>query len=71
MATRPTPETMSDVKISNIDILDHQEMQMLYPGCIAIIPGDSNLIENVYMSYVRIESFRLGQLINMRGKPDA
>jgi hypothetical protein len=56
------PETMSDVKISNIDILDHRDMQMLYQGCIAIIPGDINLNENVYI--------RLGQLINMRGKPD-
>jgi hypothetical protein len=64
------PETMSDVKISNIDILDHRDMQMLYQGCIAIIPGDINLNENVYIMYVRVENFRLRPLINMRGKPD-
>jgi hypothetical protein len=67
---KANPETVSDVKISNIDILDHREIQLLYQGCVAIVPGDSNLIESVYISYVRVENFRLEQLINMRGKLD-
>jgi hypothetical protein len=60
------PETMDGITIRNIDILDHREMQMLYQGCIALNPGDSNLIQNILVDDVRVEDFRLGQLINMR-----
>lgn len=35
-------------------------------GCIAINPGDSNFISNVYIEDVREEDFRLGQVVNMR-----
>jgi hypothetical protein len=60
------PETMSGIEITNIDILDHREMQVDYQGCIALNPGDDNLIENVYIDDIRVENFRLGQLVNMR-----
>jgi hypothetical protein len=43
------PETLSGITITNIDILDHREMQVDYQGCIALNPGDENLIENVYI----------------------
>jgi hypothetical protein len=56
---------MSGVTIRNIDILDHRELQMGYQGCIAIDPGDSNLIRDVLIDDVRVEDFRIGQLINM------
>lgn len=61
-----SPETLSDLTFSNIDILDHREPQMLYQGCIALNPGDSNLIKNVRCEDIRVEDFRQGQLINMR-----
>ncbi|KAE8381913.1 hypothetical protein BDV26DRAFT_278509 [Aspergillus bertholletiae] len=61
-----SPETMDGVTIRNIDILDHREPQMWYQGCIAINPGDSNLIQNVHIEDVRVEDFRLGQLLNFR-----
>ncbi|MGO4431352.1 endo-polygalacturonase, partial [Streptomyces sp. MCAF7] len=35
-------------------------------GCIALNPGDSNLIRNVRVDGVRVEDFREGQLIHMR-----
>ncbi|KAJ5646180.1 hypothetical protein N7490_002552 [Penicillium lividum] len=60
------PETMSGVTIRNVDILDHREPQVNYQGCIAINPGDENVIENVLIGDVRVEDFRLGQLINFR-----
>ncbi|KAB8275266.1 hypothetical protein BDV30DRAFT_225308 [Aspergillus minisclerotigenes] len=60
------PETMDGITIRNIDILDHREPQMWYQGCIAINPGDSNLIQNVHIEDVRVEDFRLGQLLNFR-----
>jgi hypothetical protein len=60
------PETMSGITITNIDILDHREPQVDYQGCIALNPGDGNLIENVYIDDIRVENFRLGQLVNIR-----
>ena len=60
------PETMDGVTIRNIDIMDHHEPQMWYQGCIAINPGDENLIQNVYIEDIRVENFRLGQLVNLR-----
>ncbi|KAM0284041.1 hypothetical protein ACHAQH_002236 [Verticillium albo-atrum] len=59
------PETLSELTFSNIDILDHREFQMGYQGCIAINPGDSNLVKNVLIEDVRVENFRHGQLITM------
>lgn len=60
------PETLSDVTISNLDILDHREPQMDYQGCIALNVGDANTIRGVLVEDVRVENFREGQLINMR-----
>ncbi|UXY23637.1 glycosyl hydrolase family 28 protein [Streptomyces cynarae] len=60
------PETIENLVFSNIDILDHREPQMDYQGCIALNPGDSNLVKNVRAQDIRVEDFRWGQLINMR-----
>jgi hypothetical protein len=61
-----SPEVLENLTFSNIDILDHREPQMLYQGCIALNPGDGNLIRNVRCEGIRVEDFRQGQLINMR-----
>jgi polygalacturonase len=60
------PETLSNIVIRNIDILDHREMQVDYQGCIAINVGDANVAENIWIEDVRVENIRLGQLLNMR-----
>ncbi|KAF5866871.1 hypothetical protein ETB97_008675 [Aspergillus alliaceus] len=60
------PETMDRVVIRNVDILDHHEPQLWYQGCIAINPGDSDFIRNIQIEDVRVENFRLGQLLNFR-----
>ncbi|KOU61980.1 endo-polygalacturonase [Streptomyces sp. MMG1533] len=60
------PETIENLVFSNIDILDHREPQMDYQGCIALNPGDSNLVSNVRAQDIRVDDFRWGQLINMR-----
>ncbi|KAM0130874.1 hypothetical protein ACHAP3_007101 [Botrytis cinerea] len=60
------PETMSNIKISNIDILDHYENQIWYQGCIGINAADENLIENVLIEDIRIEKISKGQLLNLR-----
>ncbi|WP_405883409.1 glycosyl hydrolase family 28 protein [Streptomyces sp. NBC_01384] len=60
------PEVLENLVFKNLDILDHREPQMGYQGCIALNPGDSNLIKNVFIEDVRIEDFRWGQVIHMR-----
>lgn len=60
------PEVLENLVFRNLDILDHREPQMGYQGCIALNPGDSNLIRNVRIEDVRIEDFRWGQVIHMR-----
>ena len=62
----PNPEVIENLRYSNIDILDHKEMQIDYQGCLSINAGDNNLIRNVVFEDIRIEDFRLGQLVNLR-----
>ncbi|MEE1830868.1 putative Ig domain-containing protein [Streptomyces sp. SP17KL33] len=60
------PETIENLVFSDIDVLQHREPQVLYQGCFALNPGDSNLIRNVRIQDVRVEDFTWGQLLNMR-----
>ncbi|GJC78328.1 hypothetical protein ColLi_01166 [Colletotrichum liriopes] len=60
------PETTSNIRVSNIDILDHEENQLWYQGCIAINAADMNLFHDVHVENVRVERITRGQLINIR-----
>lgn len=60
------PEILENLNYQNIDILDHNEKQINYQGCLAINAGDNNLVRNVRFENIRVENFRLGQLINLR-----
>ncbi len=61
-----SPDTIQHLKYMNIDILDHQEKQVDYQGCLTINAGDNNLIRNVRFEDIRVENFREGQLVNLR-----
>lgn len=60
------PDIIENLTYKNIDILDHQEVQIDYQGCLSINAGDNNLIRNVRFEDIRIEDFRQGQLVNLR-----
>ncbi|MGW5195310.1 putative Ig domain-containing protein [Kribbella sp. NPDC004138] len=60
------PEVLENLTISNVDILDHREPQKWYQGCIALNPGDSNLVRSVRIENVRVEDFRWGQFLHLR-----
>ena len=60
------PEYLEDLKYVNIDILDHNEAQIDYQGCMSLNAGDSNFIRNVLFDDIRVEDFRRGQLLNLR-----
>jgi hypothetical protein len=60
------PEVLENLNFTNIDVLDHREPQLLYQGCIAINPGDGNLVRDLTVDGMRVEDIRWGQLIHMR-----
>ncbi|KAH8431841.1 putative endo-polygalacturonase [Aspergillus melleus] len=60
------PETTSNVTIRNVDILDHEENQLWYQGCIAINAADRNYFHDILIEDVRVERITRGQLINLR-----
>ncbi|KAK6212486.1 hypothetical protein LQW54_005260 [Pestalotiopsis sp. IQ-011] len=60
------PETTRNVTISNIDILDQEENQLWYQGCIAINVADRNLFCDIHVENVRVEKITKGQLFNLR-----
>jgi hypothetical protein len=60
------PDTLGDMKFANIDILEQNENQIDYQGCIALNAGDNNLIRNIRFENIRIDDFKKGQFINLR-----
>jgi hypothetical protein len=60
------PETLGNLAFRNIDILQQDEPQIDYQGCIALNASDGNLIRHVVVDDVRIEDISQGQLFNPR-----
>lgn len=60
------PDTLGELRFSNIDILDQHENQIDYQGCMSLNAGDSNLIRDVRFEDIRVEDIRKGQLVNLR-----
>lgn len=59
-------ETITDVVYDDIDILQQNERQIDYQGCIAINNGDNILVDGITFSNIRIEDISLGNLFNFR-----
>ncbi|RAV59022.1 endo-polygalacturonase [Mucilaginibacter rubeus] len=60
------PDTLQNIRVQNITVLNHNENQLDYQGCISLNAGDSNLIRNASFENVEIEDIRKGQLFNLR-----
>ncbi len=60
------PEVIEDVSFYNIDILNHDEPQLNYQGCMSINVSDENLARNIQFEKIRVEDFEEGQLVNLR-----
>jgi hypothetical protein len=60
------PASIRNIKISNVDSLDHEEPQVWYQGCIALNAGDGNLLENLSFTDIRVRKITKGQLVNIR-----
>ncbi len=59
-------DTIDNVLFENIDILEHDEDDRNYQGCLAISAGDNNLVKNITYRDIRIESIQEGMLFNFR-----
>jgi len=59
-------DTIENIRFKNIDILEHDEDDPEYEGCMAISDGDFNLIRNIQFTDIRIDDFEEGQLLNLR-----
>lgn len=56
---------LENLVFKNIDILEHDEDDPPYEGCMAICCGDLNLIRNILFDNVRVERVQEGRLFNV------
>jgi hypothetical protein len=59
-------DIIEHIRFENIDILEHHEPQENYWGAMAINAGDHNTIRHITYEDIRVESFELGQLFDLR-----
>lgn len=58
-------EVIENLTFRQIDILEHDEDDVLYQGCMAIDCGDKNLVRNVLFEDIRVESIQEGRLFHL------
>ena len=61
-------DRVGNITVRNVDILEHDEDDVPYQGCMAIDAGDKNLVHDVLFEDIRVESIQEGRLfhINVR-----
>jgi hypothetical protein len=59
-------ETVENLHFRDIDILEHDEDDRNYQGCLAFSVSDKNRVQHVSFENIRIENIQEGQLFNMR-----
>lgn len=59
-------EVLENMLFSNLDILEHDEDDRDYQGCMAINVGDHNLARNITFENIRVENIQEGQLFHLR-----
>ena len=57
---------LEDITFSNINILQHDEDDRLYQGCLSINVADDNVVQNVNFENIWIDNIEEGQLFNFR-----
>ncbi len=57
---------IENLTFSNIDILDQDEDDRNYQGCMAFSVSDKNLVRDVTFENIHIENIQEGQLLNLR-----
>ena len=62
----PTGEVIENLIFRNIDILEHDEDDPPYQGCMAIDCGDKNHVRNILFESIRVESIQEGRLFYVK-----
>lgn len=57
---------IENIHFKNIDILEHDEDDQNYQGCMAFSVSDHNTVRNVSFEDIRVENIQEGQLFNLR-----
>ncbi|KAA6326614.1 hypothetical protein EZS27_024304 [termite gut metagenome] len=57
---------IENIHFSNVDILEHDEDDHNYQGCMTFSVSDHNLVQNITFENIRVENIQEGQLFNMR-----
>ena len=58
-------EIIENITVRNVDILEHDEDDPLYQGCMTIDCGDKNLVRKVLFEDIRVESIQEGRLFHI------
>ena len=61
-----TGEVVENITFRNIDILEHDEDDMPYQGCMTVDCGDKNLVRNVLFEDIRVENIQEGRLFYVK-----
>ena len=58
-------EIIEKVRFKDIDILEQDEDDPPYRGCMAIVVGDNNIARDIRFEDIRVESIQEGMLFNL------
>lgn len=61
----PVGEVIENLTFRQIDILEHDEDDVPYQGCMAIDCGDNNRVRNVLFEDIRVEGIQEGRLFHL------
>jgi hypothetical protein len=59
-------DTIENIHFKNIHILEQDEDDPDYEGCMAITDGDFNLVRNISFENIYVDDYQEGQLLNLR-----
>lgn len=59
-------DTIEKIHFKNIDILEHDEDDPDYEGCMALSVGDFNLVRDIRFEDIRVDDFQEGKLFSIR-----
>lgn len=58
-------EVMEHLVFRNIDILEHDEDDSMYQGCMSVSVGDNNWVKDILFEDIRVENIQEGRLFSV------
>ena len=57
-------EILENITVRNVDILEHDEDDLLYQGCMAVDCGDKNLVRKALFEDIRVREYPGGKIVS-------